>query len=125
MSLFHDDFADVALPCLLDLHGQAATYQDAGGDPVALTVIAGEEQAVETVEDDGRESERMRDVTLLRDPASAYGGVAEPSLHATLCLHGIEYAVRRIAVLTASYAKLIVTRHATLEISRAKYRRRV
>lgn len=125
MSQFYEDFADAALPVLLDLHGRAAVYQDAGGDPVELTVIAGEEQAAETFEDDGRDNERLRDVTLLRDPTSSYGGVAEPSLGAELCVAGLAYAVRRIAVLTPIYAKLTVSRHGAIELSRPKYRRRV
>lgn len=126
MSRHHDDFAAVGLPMLFEQHAVALVYRGAGEDPVDLWGIVSAEQIVDLDTDDGRDEGRLRTVTILRDPATpTYGGIAEPSDQATVCLAGVEYAVHRISVQTVSYATLEVVRRAVIERSRGQYRRRI
>ena len=125
MSDFEDDLAWAALIVLLDVHGESIVYRDDGGDPITLTAIVGDEQTNEVEADEGEDLERLRHITVLRNPASNYGGIAEPSLTATICAQGQTYAVKRIVVQTASHAKLEVLLRTAAEITRPKFRRRL
>lgn len=125
MSRHHDDFAAAGLPLLLEQHGEEIVYRGAGEDPREVWAIVGAEQISDLAFEDGRDETRMRQVTILRDPATpTYSGIAEPSEKAQVCIGGVEYSVHRIPVQTATYATLEVVRRAVTERSRGQYRRR-
>lgn len=125
MSRHHDDFAAAGLPLLLEQHGEPIVYRGAGEDPRDVWAICSAEQVAELGFEDGLDETRTRQVTLLRDPATpTYGGIADPSDKAQICIAGVEYSVLRIPVQTATYATLEVVRRAVTERSRGQYRRR-
>ena len=124
MSIFDELMSDLGVNHLMHALGEAGwTYTPAGGSPVSLTAIA---EAKKTEEDetlDGRRRRRVRTVSITTDPNSDYGGVASPSIEATMTSpQNVEYAVEEIESLSASMARLRLRRRDQLERSRPDYR---
>jgi len=85
-SLFETDYAAAALPALLAVRGIAATYTPVTGAAVSLTGISGPVTRERVHSLDGTREVQVRQFTITTDPTSQYGGVASPTIHATVTI---------------------------------------
>jgi hypothetical protein len=109
--------------------GRGIVYQPASRAGVApaavdLTALVGHEEARELErEGGGTMIERMRTVTLSRDPHSAYGGVQRPGLNDQLIIDGATYEVRAVSNQSADLVNVECRRLPASEAARDGYRR--
>jgi len=122
-SLLDDLMSAIGVDALMHQRGQSATYSPAGGTPVTLTAILGDERTEEDDEFDGRRSRQVRSATIAKDPNCEWGGVAAPATNATMTADGVIYAVRSIESETESLVTLALQRKTQIERSRQRYRR--
>jgi hypothetical protein len=94
------------------------TYREDGSDPVELSAILGFDEAAEDDGDFGRKKRIVRDVTILLDPDSEYGGVAQPALNAVVEIGDVEYSVEKIMSQSGTFARLAVKQTRVIERSR-------
>lgn len=121
MSLFDDTMAEIGVAALFEALGDAITYTPKGGAAVSLTGLVGFGEITDH-EERGLRKRLIRDVTITRDPTSEFGGVANPSLTATVTIDGAEYAITEIQAESASMATLVLAEKKQLEITRKNYR---
>jgi hypothetical protein len=98
-SVFEDAMAAEAVPVLMAEHARSGViYTPPTGDPVTLTMaMVGPERKDETTDDDGRrEVERVRTVQFSTDPASIWGGVADPKNTGTITIDGDVWGIRGV-----------------------------
>ena len=124
MTVFAAMFAESAIPSLMGINGQAVSFMSApGASPLALTALVGNEERVEGRDDDGRTVTLERSVTVCRDAAGAFGGVAAPRLDAEIAVEGATYAVVSVTQQSEGLATLTVRRRIAAERSRENLRR--
>lgn len=111
-SLFDNLMADAGVPVLMDTLADedTITYTPAGGEGVPVSAILVAETSEEDEELDGPSQKLVREVSILTDPASEWGGVAAPALTATVTIGGVEYAVEAIKSQDANWVALKLVR---------------
>ena len=104
MSRFDADFAAGGLPDLMYQFGQSAVYSPIDGPPVTLTKAIFSPERVEPKDAGGIVlNMRKREVTISRDPDSAFGGVANVSTTATVTVDGEIWPIVSIQEVTDAY----------------------
>jgi len=91
-------------------------------EPVDLTAIVGPERTDELDGETGRKLRITREVTILTDPDSDYGGVASPKMSATIEIDGVEWTIAPPVTVDGNTATLTVSRSPQVERGRAGYR---
>ena len=124
MTTFDDEFDAVAADALMDEFGESATYHPVSGDDVALTVLPTDEQVEERQENDRLVKYRTLAVTISTDPAGDYGGVAAPSVLASVTYGGAKYAIEGVQDTDGSFVDLKLARPELVEHGRPQYRGR-
>lgn len=123
MSAFATDFDGQAVAQLFNHLGRSVTYQVPQSDPVTLTAIVGADRHEEIESDDGRENERIRDVTVLTDSTNTdFGGITNPHMRDKITIDGEIWQVQRVIDKSESLAKLECIYVARLEISKPNFR---
>lgn len=97
-------------------------YTPANGTAVALTAIIGKETIVRDDSHAGQSRKLRREVKIVLDPTSEYGGVAEPRNNASVTVDAIPYNIDSISLLSG-HAVLGLVRVDSAEASRPDYRR--
>lgn len=114
-------------PALMQQFGDALNYYaaDALTTAIPMTGMVGAEEVQERTDANGdRIVERVRPVTISRDPASQWGGRAEPGLNDQVAIGGVLYEVRSVAHKGGNLARLECARIGTAEQGRPEYRGR-
>jgi hypothetical protein len=124
VSLHDDMMAEAALPAHMAVQGIPATYHRVGEDDVSVTVIPRPVRGEERDDDSGLVGDRDREVTLLTDATSEFGGIADPAQNDSITIGGDVWTVQRIVSQSAGSAVLEVSRDTRREISRPGYRGR-
>jgi hypothetical protein len=121
----------VGLADLLYQFGEPITYTPAGAVGVPMTAIVTPERIEEDETFDGRRRRRVREATISTDAAGDFGGVASPSITASVTIGGVKYAVENINSLTENInsltdnqATLGLVRRDKTETGRESYRRK-
>ena len=125
MSRLDTQFAASGLPVLFEQLGTAGVIcTPAGGDPVTLRAIVGEE-VIEVEEGErGKERVRRREIKITRNPGGPFGGVATPQPTMTVTIDGelweVEDGEPGIA-LTAGVAVLPLVRWERAEVGSYRF----
>ena len=122
MSLFDANFAAGGVPALMDHLGESITYTPPGGVAVSLTADVSPLRREEADDFTGRNARWVREAIVATDPDGDYGGVAAPVLGAVVTIGGETYSVDHLSDLSASAARLHLTRVESRERSRPGYR---
>lgn len=126
MAELDDIFAEHGVEDMFDHlagSGEVVTYLDPNVDDVELIAILGDEEAdADVVDGDGKSVRHMRTVTISRDPASGYGGVANPGEHASVEIDGETWAIASVESKDTNLATLRCVRQPRTERSRQGYR---
>lgn len=124
-SRLQDDFSEAALPDMMEYAGVDCVYTPPTGDPVELRgvfdKITGEVDQMR----EGRRIYRSARLVLCKDPASEFGGVAEPSLRATVTVTdtGEIYAISDVLAEFCGWIVLRVTSSGVMSRERHDLRR--
>lgn len=110
MSLASDLFAEVGYPVLTEHLGDSVVYREADSDDLTITALMGAESTVEADEETGRARHRTRSCVIATDPTAVGGGVAKPAEHATVEFGGDVYRVDHVEAMTATTARLALSR---------------
>jgi len=124
MSAFETDYAAAGLPIQLEIFGQAITIAAPGAAPGDYTAIAGDEEAAEETTREGRRQVIHRVVTITADPASPFGGIAEPVLHSVVAIGGVEYVLKKVLARSAVAVTFRVERTEACDVRSQRYGRR-
>lgn len=117
-------FAASALGLLFEQFAESGrvVYTPANGAAVSLAAIVGKEGAVRDDSHTGQTRRLRREVKILLDPDSEYGGVAEPRINASVAVDSQGYTIDTISLLSG-HAVLGLVRSDSAEASRPDYRR--
>jgi len=111
VSLFTDIMGQPGGELLFDTNGEAAIYvpRDEDDDEVPLTVLLGDIRTVERTRGNNKIKVQERDVTIWK-AHSVYGGVAAPSLTASLSIAGLLWSITAIPADSANFSRVTVER---------------
>ncbi len=124
-SLFATDFADAALGLLFEQFGEAITIAAPGAaGATSYTAIVGDEEAKETTTREDRRQLIQRTVTIAADPASPFGGIADPILHSVVTIGGVDYVLREVLARDGVAVVLRVERTEASDLRGQRYARR-
>lgn len=117
--MFDEIFAESA-DVAISIKGTAITYTEPGESAVALTAIV---KPVEgQPEEDGEHANTLtphaRDVTISKDPAGEFGGVASPREDANFTIDGEDWAIESIVSESESLTTLRCNGRLPQEISK-------
>jgi len=117
-------FGASALGLLFEQFAEAGrvVYTPANGLAVSLAAIIGKESVLRDESHSGQSRRLRRQVKILLDPSSSYGGVAKPRNNAGVTVDGVAYTIDTISVLSG-HAVLGLVRTDSAESSRPDYRR--
>ena len=124
-SLFDDLMAELGVPALMDhlADGTSITYTDGGGSATSCKAILYDEMTEEEETLDGIVRKRVREITVHTDAESAWGGIADPQLAATVTIGSITYAVESVGPVSDNFVTLKLVRRSRREVTRENYRR--
>lgn len=121
--MFDEIFAESA-DVAISIKGTAITYTEPGESAVSLTAIVKPEQG--QPEEDGVHANTLapitREITISKDPAGEFGGVAAPRMDAKFTVGSDDWAIESIVSESASLTTLRCIRHLPREISKRGYR---
>jgi len=117
MAYFDALFAD-ALPALMEGHAEAIVCRTIAGMDVPAQAIVGMEETQQVTGRDGVELRRVRRVTLCRDAAGDFGGVADPETLLRVTVAGVDYGVTGVERADAGVMTLILARPEPVEIGK-------
>ena len=126
-SRFDEAFGAMATAALMQEFGGALNYYaaDALTTPISMTGSVGAEEVQERLDANGdRIVEHVRSITISRDPASQWGGRAEPGVNDQVAIGGVLYEVRSAPHKGGNLARLECVRLGTAEKGRPDYRGR-
>lgn len=126
MSYADEVFATMGTPVLMDRFGVPITYTPPdGGRRIELTAVVGDESVEEQMSEDGRLiRRRLREITISTQADGEWGGVANPQLHSTISVSGVEYATESIRSQSSGVSVLKVVRLGVAEDTLRGYRKR-
>lgn len=123
-SQFATDFAGAALGLLFEQFGEPVTIAAPGAAGASYTAIVGDEEAKETTTREDRRQQIQRTVTIAADPASPFGGIADPILHSVVTIGGVDYVLREVLARDGLAAVLRVERSEASDLRGQRYARR-
>lgn len=93
MPLHQTLFAAAGLEQVLRAQGESIDYTAKHGQPVSLTALVGPEQSKQLSDSRGKKVVRMRAISVTKNEAGPFGGLADPQENAVITYAGSDYAL--------------------------------
>lgn len=123
MSLFAELLTDAGWPLLFETNGTPVDYVDREGEETPITLaIVGNAMSRESRSEGKTVVITTRQVTLMADPASSYGGVANPQENACIKIDGVLWPIKHRDSDGNGVHRLVVERTEAQELTRNGYR---
>ena len=124
MSVFDDIMLTQCAPAMIELHGQAITYQAPGQQVISLSAVVGDEEEELSGEGTGGTLEIVKRRTFIvnTDTSVPWGGIAAPLRNALITYEGGQWAIENVERLAGSTASLKTRRVALAQWASDGYR---
>ena len=123
MSIFDEIFAESA-DVAISIKGTEITYTASSAGALSLTAIVKPERGQQ--EEDGEHANTLapitREITISKDPAGEFGGVAAPRMDAKFTIGTDDWAIQSIVSESSSLTTLLCVQRLPREISKRQYR---